>query len=42
MNTYMQNIWERLFLLFFLKFTFSCEELQDTEDQPFSNYVNGN
>ena len=32
-NTYLQNIWERLFLLFFLKFYFLVsEELRDNED----------
>lgn len=43
LNIYLQNICERLFLLFFLKFhILVCEELQDNEDQLFSDYVNVN
>ena len=39
-NTYLQNIFESLFLLLFLKFHFYlCEQPEDNEDQRFCNYV---
>ena len=39
-NTYLQNILERLILMFFLKFRFFLYvELQGNEDQRLSNYV---
>ena len=42
-NTYLQNICESLFLLFFIKFYFFlCEKLQNNEDQRFSNDGNVN
>ena len=42
-NTYLEKIYERLFLLLFVKFHFFlCQELQGNENQRFSNYVNVN
>ena len=39
-NSYLQYIYEKLFVVFLKFYFFLCEELEDNEDQRFNNYVN--